>query len=202
MRECEYSAEHCHWSVPNCSAGSVRVIGVNAGSDHTCALTSNGGLWCWGYNYYSQLGVNNTFDQYSPMAVHLGTGKSRCLEWSMMILDVQRLLLWWVLTSPVDCSSCYLMISSDTLTFSSSVRLCQHLSVNDDQFWREYIVLNIRHLEGKYRILILKQYVFHAAKPWLEIAHEIRSISLYIYHVYTANAQHYVPTMYLGIRLK
>ena len=42
--------------------------------DHTCAVSSGGGLWCWGGNEYGQLGIGSTTAQYSPVAVSLGAG--------------------------------------------------------------------------------------------------------------------------------
>ena len=55
------------------SAG-VSIIAIDTGYRHTCALASSGGLWCWGWNAYGQLGINNTADQSSPVAVSLGAG--------------------------------------------------------------------------------------------------------------------------------
>ena len=42
---------------------------VAAGSSHTCALTSAGGVWCWGYNEYQQLGIGSTTSSRVPLAV-------------------------------------------------------------------------------------------------------------------------------------
>ncbi|MFA7209708.1 MAG: fibronectin type III domain-containing protein [Parcubacteria group bacterium] len=56
--------------------GSGFLINVNqiaAGNSHTCATKTDGTVYCWGYNYYGQIGDNTTTNRYTPVQV-LGVG--------------------------------------------------------------------------------------------------------------------------------
>ncbi|MFH1907304.1 MAG: hypothetical protein ABIL11_07985 [Chloroflexota bacterium] len=56
-------------SVSGLSGG---VIAITAGNYHTCALTTGGGMKCWGQNAYGQLGNGDGADQNTPQPVISG----------------------------------------------------------------------------------------------------------------------------------
>jgi alpha-tubulin suppressor-like RCC1 family protein len=51
------------------------VTAIATGSNHTCALLANGGVKCWGFNQYGQVGFMKGFNQMTPVDVYeLGSG--------------------------------------------------------------------------------------------------------------------------------
>jgi alpha-tubulin suppressor-like RCC1 family protein len=49
---------------------SGAVVALAAGTLHTCSLGADGGVMCWGYNFYGSLGNNSTSDSHVPVAVN------------------------------------------------------------------------------------------------------------------------------------
>ncbi len=53
------------------------VAAADAGLEHTCAITTDGGLWCWGRGSLGRLGLGETVDRLAP--THVGTARWRAI---------------------------------------------------------------------------------------------------------------------------
>jgi alpha-tubulin suppressor-like RCC1 family protein len=55
---------------PVAVAGNLSFVALyNGGINHTCGQTSAGDLYCWGYNYFGQLGDGTTINRSTPVRV-------------------------------------------------------------------------------------------------------------------------------------
>ena len=61
-----YASSSTPVAVSGLGSGVVQVV---AGNYHSCALTSAGAVWCWGYNFDGNLGDGTTDTQPTPVAV-------------------------------------------------------------------------------------------------------------------------------------
>ena len=55
-------------------AGLSNIVGISAGTVHACAVDGDGGLWCWGSNFYGQLGNGSTNGTSTPVKLTSLTG--------------------------------------------------------------------------------------------------------------------------------
>jgi alpha-tubulin suppressor-like RCC1 family protein len=58
-------------------AAALEFVQVSPGAYHTCGVTTTGRVYCWGYNYFGQLGDGTTTQRLRPVAVHAGTLRFR-----------------------------------------------------------------------------------------------------------------------------
>ena len=58
-----------HWTPTNVSGLTGNVQAIDVGTEHACALTTAGGVKCWGRNQYGQLGDGTTTNRLAPVDV-------------------------------------------------------------------------------------------------------------------------------------
>jgi alpha-tubulin suppressor-like RCC1 family protein len=59
---------------PGRADGGLRFTSVSAGGQTACGITSAGGGYCWGGNYYGQMGSGTTDDAIAPVAINPDPG--------------------------------------------------------------------------------------------------------------------------------
>jgi len=56
-------------TAPVAVVGGLTFASVTAGATHTCGVTSSGAAYCWGRDFYGELGDGSTTDRPTPVAV-------------------------------------------------------------------------------------------------------------------------------------
>ncbi|MGH9262028.1 MAG: RCC1 domain-containing protein, partial [Acidimicrobiales bacterium] len=63
-------------ATPTLVAGTLAFRSVSAGYLHTCGVATTGAAYCWGYNFFGQLGDGTGAGQFTPKAVSGGASFS------------------------------------------------------------------------------------------------------------------------------
>jgi len=67
-------AEGVFSTVPVPVAGGLTFTTISAGGNHTCAVATTGGTYCWGVNQFGELGDGTNANRPSPTLVSGGLG--------------------------------------------------------------------------------------------------------------------------------
>ena len=73
----------------------ANVAAITGAPENLCAVTQDGSAYCWGRNYFGEVGNDSTSDVYSPLKVNgltavtavAGGGRSECAVWSAGQVD-------------------------------------------------------------------------------------------------------------------
>ena len=76
--------------------GTASWVAVDLGTNHSCAIDTAGGLWCWGMNYWGQLGVGDNVDRHAPTRVGADTWLAVSVEatWTCGLRSDGEILCW------------------------------------------------------------------------------------------------------------
>jgi alpha-tubulin suppressor-like RCC1 family protein len=50
-------------------AGNLTLTQLSAGNSHACGVTAKGKAWCWGGNFYGELGDGTKVQRLAPVPV-------------------------------------------------------------------------------------------------------------------------------------
>ena len=68
-------------SVPTAVLGAHTYSSISAGSLHTCGIATDGAAWCWGQNWYGQLGTYTT-EVCGSVGIHCSTAPAQVEPWA------------------------------------------------------------------------------------------------------------------------
>lgn len=86
--------------VPVSGLRGTGIVDVSAGAAHVCAITNTRELWCWGYNYFGQLGTSTPAENSSvPVKADLPAGAraeqvAAGVDHTCVLLEDDRVLCW------------------------------------------------------------------------------------------------------------
>ncbi len=92
-----FKPEDCGEATPvEVMALGADVAEVSAGGTHTCAVRTDGTLWCWGYNGDYSVGDGTTVDRYAPVQVTaLGNSVAHVDAHALCALKTDATLWCW-----------------------------------------------------------------------------------------------------------
>lgn len=75
---------------------NVKFASVSVGSEHSLAVSDDGDLYAWGYNFYGQLGIGDRIDRFRPVKINIDSVQTvACGDFFTIALDSSRILYTW-----------------------------------------------------------------------------------------------------------